>query len=536
MFAVPGWNLTATLKTQTEGSASAAEKRGKKRKRKEREQQQQQEELKKSIVAGDVNKILHQAQGASKEKHVDLEKKEDATVADGAEVQDNGEQKPEEKKKKKRLRNKRPKISVTDDGDESKVPSTTNTSSSKPAAAASTEILPIPKPAALKLTPLQAAMHAKLSSARFRHLNQTLYTTNSSSSLELFTQNPDMFNDYHTGFAQQVAVWPENPVDRFVEDVLVRGKIGLKQHSKKEKYGGGKKDKRTRDKERAQVEEWGANGLKALPRDHRSGGLCTIADLGCGTASFSTRLQPHTAAPPKGLNLKIHSFDLNAPNSLVTVADIANLPLQDNSVDVSVFCLALMGTNWVDFIDEAWRILHWKGECWISEIKSRFGRVGADKKNKLVGHSIGSLNKNDKKNKKAKKNKAHNDGDEEEDDEAAVPQQQHSKPGVPGYVNDEVDDPDTHSARLEQTDLSSFIDIMHKHGFALEKQPDMSNKMFVKMLFVKSVKPVRGKNVRKEEVGERAPKTGKRFLAAEEDEVPPEEEGKALKPCVYKLR
>ncbi|RJE16810.1 rRNA processing protein Rrp8 [Aspergillus sclerotialis] len=36
-----------------------------------------------------------------------------------------------------------------------------------------------------------------------------------------------------------------------------------------------------------------------------------------------------------------------------------------------------MGTNWVSFVEEAWRVLRGdgKGECWVSEVKSRFGRV-----------------------------------------------------------------------------------------------------------------------------------------------------------------
>lgn len=48
------------------------------------------------------------------------------------------------------------------------------------------------------------------------------------------------------------------------------------------------------------------------------------------------------------------------------------MPLEDESVNVVVFCLALMGTNFLDFIKEAIRILKPNGEIWITEIKSRF--------------------------------------------------------------------------------------------------------------------------------------------------------------------
>ncbi|EPS35737.1 hypothetical protein H072_10822, partial [Dactylellina haptotyla CBS 200.50] len=49
------------------------------------------------------------------------------------------------------------------------------------------------------LTPLQEKMRQKLSGARFRHLNQLLYTTPSQDSLTLFKSQPEMFRDYHAG-------------------------------------------------------------------------------------------------------------------------------------------------------------------------------------------------------------------------------------------------------------------------------------------------------------------------------------------------
>ena len=55
-------------------------------------------------------------------------------------------------------------------------------------------------PLKAKLTPMQAAMRQKLISARFRHLNETLYTAPSADALQLFDANPEMFEDYHAGF------------------------------------------------------------------------------------------------------------------------------------------------------------------------------------------------------------------------------------------------------------------------------------------------------------------------------------------------
>lgn len=95
----------------------------------------------------------------------------------------------------------------------------------------------------------------------------------------------------------------------------------------------------------------------------RSGKL-VIADLGCGDARLARTL--------KSTHPKIHSFDLVALNEHVQVCDIAHTPLKDNSVDIVVFCLSLMGTNLTDFIHEAHRILRLRGTMKIVEIASRF--------------------------------------------------------------------------------------------------------------------------------------------------------------------
>ena len=75
----------------------------------------------------------------------------------------------------------------------------------------------------------------------------------------------------------------------------------------------------------------------------------------------------------KHLPIKINSFDLYALNEHVTVADVKNVPIKDESMDVVVFCLSLMGTNLADFILEANRILKQNGHLKIAEVRSRFG-------------------------------------------------------------------------------------------------------------------------------------------------------------------
>ncbi len=44
----------------------------------------------------------------------------------------------------------------------------------------------------------------------------------------------------------------------------------------------------------------------------------------------------------------------------------------NDSVDVAVFCLALMGTDYGSFLEEAFRVLKPGGWLWIAEVRSRF--------------------------------------------------------------------------------------------------------------------------------------------------------------------
>ena len=48
-----------------------------------------------------------------------------------------------------------------------------------------------------KLTPLQQKMRARLSGSQFRHINEILYTTDSSEALSLFTAKPSLFHEVH---------------------------------------------------------------------------------------------------------------------------------------------------------------------------------------------------------------------------------------------------------------------------------------------------------------------------------------------------
>ncbi|KAF9934233.1 25S rRNA (adenine645-N1)-methyltransferase [Linnemannia zychae] len=205
------------------------------------------------------------------------------------------------------------------------VASSTPTKKEKKAAVEASEVpaasKSVPAPAAKqpKLTKLQEQMKKTLAGGKFRFLNEQLYTTTGEEAFELFQSKPELFDEYHEGFRSQVESWPQNPVDIFISQ------------------------------------------LKSMPKD------TVIADLGCGDAQISAELPKH----------KVLSFDLVAKNGRVTACDIAHLPLEDASVDVAIFCLSLMGTDFLKFLKEAYRVLKPNGKLKISEVISRFTDVDA---------------------------------------------------------------------------------------------------------------------------------------------------------------
>ncbi|KAL4722789.1 25S rRNA (adenine645-N1)-methyltransferase [Fusarium chlamydosporum] len=493
MFAVKGWSVSSdALKAETlskNNNNSAPGTKSKKRKRNNNNSAAAAQEnvtpstvadLWESVIEGkkpeqqqkpEQSAKRQKKQGKAK-KTADEKPQEGKDDADANANANEGEAQPKPKKEKKQKQKQK----SGDDATE------TTTPPQKDAVVKA----PLP-PAPPKLTPLQASMREKLISARFRHLNETLYTRPSEEAFSLFDESPEMFDEYHEGFRRQVKVWPENPVDSFLKDIRARGKA------------------RQQGKGRPGAPPTPLSKTP-LPRTQQE---CTIADLGCGDARLAEALQKDG----KKLRVNVKSYDLQSPSPLVTKADIANLPLPDGSVNVAVFCLALMGTNWVDFIEEAYRILHWKGELWVAEIKSRFGPIR--NKNAPVTHSVGNRKKNAIAGKKGKGKGADNDAEHDEDLAVEV---------------DGVDD------RRRETDVSAFVEVLKSRGFVLQgdrEAIDLSNKMFVKMHFIKGASPTKGKHVKEQE----APR-GKRPIIRRIDPIdaePEVNEASVLKPCVYKI-
>ncbi len=360
-----------------------------------------------------------------------------------------------------------------------------------------------------KLTPLQQRMAAKLTSARFRHLNQTLYTSPSDQAMRLFADFPQNYTSYHAGFRAQVAVWPQNPVDGFIEDIRARSRVSVPSQKKlwREQKKGKKPKGGNGDATASTIAIQEGEKLDPLPRSPN--GICTIADLGCGDATLAGSLSPSA----KSLRLKLLSFDLAKGDTryahLISVADISSLSaagVKDGAVDVAICCLSLMGTNWVDIVDECARVVRGGGEVWVAEIKSRFARPGVMKKK--PGGGIGR-----KKGTGKGKNAAG------EEDEEAV---------------EDVEDAEDKEIKegKDETDVGAFVEVFGKRGLVLKGEPDMRNKMFVRMRFARSL----GGRVEKGDgsTGRGGMYAKTRFV--DDDDVEEVDEGKVLKPCVYKTR
>ena len=82
-----------------------------------------------------------------------------------------------------------------------------------------------------------------------------------------------------------------------------------------------------------------------------------VADFGCGENMMKTFIP----------NNKVYSFDHVAIDDTVIACDMAHTPLEDESIDIAVFSLALWGSNYTDYFKEAYRLLNYDGLVYIAE-------------------------------------------------------------------------------------------------------------------------------------------------------------------------
>lgn len=153
---------------------------------------------------------------------------------------------------------------------------------------------------------------AKKQYGEFTYINNSWYNSNSKNLNKKLTENPIEWELYHTYYNELKSNWKVNHLDKIVEF------INLNPY-------------------------W------------------IIADLGCGQDPIRNLVSN-----------KIFSFDHIAINKNVTACDITNIPLENNSVDIIIFSLSLMGTNYNEYFKEANRILKQLGHIIIAEPKNRW--------------------------------------------------------------------------------------------------------------------------------------------------------------------
>lgn len=164
----------------------------------------------------------------------------------------------------------------------------------------------------------------------FSKMNNRWYASQSDKTHDRLANNPEEWAHYHTMYRQLRETWPVVP---FKEEI-----------------------------------RW------LSERD----GL-VVGDFGCGEAFI---------AAEAGAKHTIHSFDHVAIDKRAVACDIAHVPLEDETLDVAIFCLSLMGSNFTDYIREAHRCLRldgmlhiWEAASYFEDVKkfcTALGRLGFD--------------------------------------------------------------------------------------------------------------------------------------------------------------
>ncbi|KAH7416378.1 hypothetical protein KP509_14G088500 [Ceratopteris richardii] len=156
-------------------------------------------------------------------------------------------------------------------------------------------------------------LQSRLSGGRFRMLNEKLYTSSGDEAFKFFKEDPSAFDCYHEGYQEQMSRWPSQPLDVIIN--------WLNKHSKH----------------------------------------LTVADFGCGSGKLA-----------KSVKNQVFSLDLVATDETIIACNMAHTPLNSHSIDIAVFCLSLMGTDYPSFLAEAHRVLKNGGTLLIAEVRSRF--------------------------------------------------------------------------------------------------------------------------------------------------------------------
>ncbi len=149
----------------------------------------------------------------------------------------------------------------------------------------------------------------------FSKMNRMMNQSRSKTTAEKFKENPELFEHYHRLYREARGSWELIPFDYYIEL------------------------------------------FKERPH-------AVIGDFGCGEAKLA-----------QNLSNTVYSFDHVPLNDHVQVSDISNVPLEEGCLDAVVFSLSLMGSNFKDYLKEAFRTLRLDGILFIAEATSRFNNL-----------------------------------------------------------------------------------------------------------------------------------------------------------------
>lgn len=92
-----------------------------------------------------------------------------------------------------------------------------------------------------------------------------------------------------------------------------------------------------------------------------------ILDLGCGRNLIKEHFKENK-------KFDITGYDFVSFNGS-KVADISDLPEEDESIKICIYSQSLMGSNWEEYLKEGYRVLEYNGEMIISESVERYDKI-----------------------------------------------------------------------------------------------------------------------------------------------------------------
>lgn len=185
---------------------------------------------------------------------------------------------------------------------------------------------------------------------RFRLINEILYSSRSDEAWRKIKEEKvlDLAATYHEGYAQQMAKWPEHPLDRIIKylrETIKGGEIVLD-------LGAG-------SCRLSQALSTSASVSGSRKQTGEGGAVVISVDFAPPPTVLQSQAKWKSGLEYLAKGGFIHS----------SLRSIPLLP--DNCADFAVFSLSLMGSDWPHFVAEAVRVLKPRGQLIIAEVASR---------------------------------------------------------------------------------------------------------------------------------------------------------------------